>query len=154
MGWFFGFKLHLVINEKGEILNFMITPGNVDDRAPLTCEHFVKDLYGKLVGDRGYISQSLFQNLFINDLQLITRYKSNMKNALMSCADRILLRKRNVIESVNDELKNIATIEHSRHRSVCNFIVNALAAVAAYQYFPKKPSLNLIPEQTKQLVLF
>lgn len=154
MGWFFGFKLHLIINEKGEILNFMVTPGNVDDRTPLSNERFIKDLYGKLVADRGYISKSLFQNLFINDIQLITKFKDNMKNALMSCADRILLRKRNVIESVNDELKNMATIEHSRHRSVVNFLTNTLAAVAAYQYFPKKPSLNLVPEHTNQLALF
>ena len=132
----------------------MITPGNVDDRAPLANERFIKDLYGKLVGDRGYISQSLFQNLFINDIQLITKFKNNMKNALMTCADKILLRKRNVIESVNDELKNIATIEHSRHRSVTNFLTNTLAAVAACQYFPKKTSLDLVPEHTNQFLLF
>lgn len=107
----------------------------INNETPLANERFIKDLYGKPIGDRGYISQSLFQNLFINDIQLITKFKNNMKNALMTCADKILLRKRNVIESVNDELKNIATIEHSRHRSVTNFLTNA--AVAAYQYFLK-----------------
>ena len=154
MGWFFGFKLHLIINEKGEILNFMITPGNVDDRVPLKYENFVKEIYGKLVGDKGYISQELFRELFVNGIQLVTKIKNNMKNSLMSMSDKILLRKRALIESTNDELKNIAQIEHSRHRSFSNFIVNTIAAIAAYSYFPKKPSISIEHYHDKQLVLF
>ena len=154
MGWFFGFKLHLIINEKGEILNFMITPGNVDDRVPLKYENFVKEIYGKLVGDKGYISQELFRELFVNGIQLVTKIKNNMKNSLMSMSDKILLRKRALIESTNDELKNIAQIEHSRHRSFSNFIVNTIAAIAAYCYFPKKPSISIEHYHDKQLVLF
>ena len=154
MGWFFGFKLHLIINEKGEILNFMITPGNVDDRVPLKYENFVKEIYGKLVGDKGYISQELFRELFVNGIQLVTKIKNNMKNSLMSMSDKILLRKRALIESTNDELKNIAQIEHSRHRSFLNFIVNTIAAIAAYCYFPKKPSISIEHYHDKQLVLF
>ena len=84
-----------------------------------------------LVGDKGYISKELFRELFVDGIQLITKEKSNMKNCLMSVSDKILLRKRAVIESVNDELKNIAQLEHSRHRSFNNFIVNAVAAIAA-----------------------
>ena len=154
MGWFFGFKLHLIINEKGEILNFTFTPGDVDDRAPLKMENFVKVIFGKLVGDKGYISKELFAELFINDIQLITKIKSNMKNCLMSVSDKVYLRKRAVIESVNDELKNIAQIEHSRHRSVCNFMVNAVSAIAAYCFFPKKPSIAVETYSDNQLVLF
>ncbi|MBO5848542.1 MAG: IS982 family transposase [Bacteroidales bacterium] len=154
MGWFFGFKLHLIINEKGEILNFMITSGNVDDRVPLKYENFVKEIYGKLVGDKGYISQELFRELFVNGIQLVTKIKNNMKNSLMSMSDKILLRKRALIESTNDELKNIAQIEHSRHRSFSNFIVNTIAAIAAYCYFPKKPSISIEHYHDKQLVLF
>ena len=154
MGWFYGFKLHLIINECGEIINFMITPGNVDDREPLNNEKFVESLTGKLFADRGYIGKNLFENLFIDGIQLITKLKKGMKNMLMSQEDKVLLRKRSLIESVNDELKNIAQIEHSRHRSVRNFITNAFAAIAAYCYFTKKPSLNLIYETDNQLLLF
>ena len=143
MGWFFGFKLHLICNECGELLNFMITPGDVDDRTPLEYNAFMDFIYGKLVGDKGYIGKNLFQRLFVNGIQLITKLKSNMKGALMSVSDRLLLRKRAVIETVNDELKNIAQVEHSRHRSFENFIVNLLSAIAAYCCFPKKPCINV-----------
>ena len=154
MGWFFRFKLHLIINKKGEILNFMIMPENVDDRVPLKYENFVREIYGKLVGDKGYISQELFNELFVNGIQLVTKIKNNMKNSLMSMADKILLRKRALIESTNDELKNIAQIEHSRHRSFSNFIVNTIAALAAYCFFPKKPSIHVECYCDNQLVLF
>lgn len=99
----------------------------------------IEMIFDKLVADKGYISKNLFQKLFVDGIQLITKLKSNMKGALMSVSDRVLLRKRAIIESVNDELKNIAQIEHSRHRSVCNFAANLLGAVVAYCYFPKKP---------------
>lgn len=143
MGWFFGFKLHLIINDKGEILNFMFTPGNVDDRKPLKQGHFLKNIKGKLCADKGYIGQALFENLFLNDIQLVSKVKNKMKNSLMSVAHRILLRKRALIETVNDELKNIAQIEHSRHRSFSNFIANALAAIAAYCLSEKKPAIDI-----------
>lgn len=154
MGWFFGFKLHLICNEKGELLNFMITPGDIDDREPLKYNAFVEFLYGKLVGDKGYIGKELFQRLFVNGIQLITKLKSNMKGALMSVSDKLLLRKRAIIETVNDELKNIAQIEHSRHRCFDNFIVNILGAIAAYCMFPKKPCINVQRTLDTQLTLF
>ena len=143
MGWFFGFKLHLICNEKGELLSFMITPGDIDDRKPLEHEAFVEFLYGKLVGDKGYIGKELFQRLFVDGIQLITKLKSNMKGALMTMSDRLLTRKRAIIETVNDELKNIAQVEHSRHRSFDNFMVNLLGALAAYCFFPKKPCIHV-----------
>ena len=87
MGWFFGFKLHLICNEKGELFNFMITPGDVDDRKPLEYKAFVKFIYGKFVGDKGYIGKRLFERLFVDGIQLITKLKSNMKGALMSVSD-------------------------------------------------------------------
>ena len=113
MGWSFGFKLHLIINDKGEILNFMFTPGNVDDREPLKQGKFLENIKGKLCADKEYIGQALFENLFLNGIQLVTRVKNNMKNSLMSIADKILLRKRALIETVNDELKNIEQREKS-----------------------------------------
>lgn len=107
-----------------------------------------------LVGDKGHISKELFRELFVDGIQLITKVKSNMKNCLMSVSDKILLRKRAVIESVNDELKNIAQLEHSRHRSFNNFIVNAVAAIAAYCFFPKKPSISVEACPDNQLTIF
>ena len=154
MGWFFGFKLHLICNEKGELLNFMFTPGNVDDRVPLNGKSFIDQIVGKLVGDKGYISQKILEKLFIDGIQLITKLKSNMKGALMSISDRVLLRKRAIIETINDELKNIAQIEHSRHRSFHNFVVNLLSGIAAYCFFPKKPSINIEKVTDRQLTLF
>ena len=155
--WFFGFKLHLICNEKGELLNFMIIPGDVDDRKPLEYKAFVEFIYGKLVGDKGYIGKHLFERLFVDGIQLITKLKSNMKGALMSVSDKLLLRKRAIIETVNDELKNIAQVEHSRHRSFDNFVVNLLGGIAAYCYFPKKPTIRVQTVDSsngRQLTLF
>ena len=154
LGWFYGFKLHLICNDKGEILNFMITPGDVDDREPLKIKSFVEFIYGKLVGDKGYIGKDLFSKLFIDGIQLITKLKNNMKGGIRTMYDRILLRKRAVIETVNDELKNIAQIEHSRHRSFTNFVVNLIGGIAAYCLFPKKPMINLERVFDNQLTLF
>lgn len=145
LGWFFGFKLHLIINERGELLAFQVTPGNTDDRVPVP--DLVKDIVGKLFGDKGYISAELFQQLFEQGLQLITPFKKNMKNRLMPLSDKILLRKRSLIETVNDQLKNISQIVHSQHRSIKNFMVNIIAGLVAYTYQDKKPSLNLSDEE-------
>lgn len=139
MGWFFGFKLHLVVNELGEILAFQLTPGNVDDRKPVP--KMSEKLFGKLFGDRGYISKELFWKLYEQGLMLITTLRKNMKNHLMSLDDKLLLRKRSIIETIYDQLKNISQIEHSRHRSFPNFIVNLLAGLIAYSFQPKKPSI-------------
>ena len=154
IGWFFGFKLHLICNEKGELLNFMITPGDVDDRKPLEYRNFVESIYGKLVGDKGYIGRSLFEKLFVDGIQLITKLKSNMKGALTSISDSLLIRKRAIIETVNDELKNIAQVEHSRHRYFDNFMVNLLSALAAYCCFPKKPCIKVQRTYDIQISLF
>jgi hypothetical protein len=155
VGWFYGFKLHLVCNDRGELLNFCITRGNVDDRNPDVLNVLSKNLFGKLYGDKGYISSSLFELLFNDGIHLVTGIKSNMKNRLMSLRDRILLRKRSVIETINDELKNICQIEHSRHRGTTNFLMNLLAALAAYCFFDKKPSIRFERElPSRQLALF
>ena len=141
-GWFFGFKLHLVINDRGELLNVLLTPGNVDDRKPVP--RLLHNLFGKVFGDKGYISQPLYELLRQTfGIQLVTKLRSNAKNHLpMSLMDRILLRKRAIIESVIDQLKNISQIEHSRHRSVTGFLANLLCGLIAYARQPKKPSLG------------
>lgn len=142
MGYFYGFKLHLVINERGELLNFVITPGNVDDREPLKNKRFVKKITGKLYGDKGYVSAPLAKILFIDGIQLITGIRNNMKNSLMEMSDKILLRKRSIIETINDVLKNTCQVEHSRHRCFDNFISNLLAGIATYCFLPKKPNIR------------
>jgi hypothetical protein len=142
LGWFYGFKLHLVANDCGELLACCLTAGNVDDRVPVP--QLAKSLFGKLFGDKGYLSQALFLQLFTQHaLQLITKLRKNMKNRLMLLEDKILLRKRAIIESINDQLKNISQIEHTRHRSPRNFLVNLFAGLIAYCLQPKKPSLGL-----------
>jgi hypothetical protein len=149
MGWFYGFKVHLVVNERGELLAFQLTAGNVDDRKPLL--DMTKALFGKLFGDKGYISQKLFEQLFANNIQLITMVRKNMKNRLVLLEDKLMSRKRSIIETINDQLKNISQIEHSRHRSVNNFFVNLVAGLIAYCHQDKKPSLNLTPQQVRWL---
>ena len=143
-GWKFGFKLHLIINERGELLAFKLTPANTDDRKPVP--ELTQGLFGHLFGDRGYVSQKLFAELYERGLQLVTKAKKNMKQRLVKLMDKILLRKRSLIESVNDQLKNICQIEHSRHRSCWNFLVNLIAGLIAYTYQPKLPSLDLQPK--------
>lgn len=141
-GWFYGFKLHLVVNDRGELLNLILTPGNVDDRKPVP--KLAKELFGRLFGDKGYLSQSLFEFLLDTfGVRLITKLRSNMKNRLMPLSEYLLLRKRSIIETIIDQLKNISQIEHSRHRSPVNFLVNLLCGVIAYCHKPKKPSLGL-----------
>lgn len=147
--WFYGFKLHLVINDQGELLAVKITLGNVDDREPVP--QLARALFGRLFGDRGYISQTLFIQLYEKGVELITTLRKNMKPRLLSLFDRILLRKRFIIETIIDQLKNISQIEHSRHRSPWNFMVNLIAGLIAYTHQPKKPSLNLRQHELKAL---
>jgi hypothetical protein len=143
MGWFYGFKLHLVVNDCGDLLAFCLTAGNVDDRQAVP--RLAKRLFGKLFGDKGYISQKLFDQLFTDHaLQLITKLRKNMKAKLMLYTDRLLLRRRAIIETINDQLKNISQIQHSRHRSPINFLVNLLAGLIAYCWQPKKPSIGIL----------
>jgi hypothetical protein len=140
-GWYYGFKLHLAVNERGEILGFYLTAANVDERE--TVDWITRDLWGKLIGDKGYISQVLFEKLMRRGLKLITKLRKNMKNRFLEMEDKLLLRKRAIIETVNDQLKNISNIEHSRHRSVWNFLGNLASGLIAYCWKEKKPGLNL-----------
>lgn len=93
MGWFYGFKLHLIVNETGELLSFYLTTGNTDDRNPKVIQAMTWQLFGKLFGDKGYLSKALFDSLFADGIQLITRLRKNMKGHIMSLSDKILLRK-------------------------------------------------------------
>lgn len=141
MGWFLGFKLHLIINDRGGLLGCRLTAGNVDDRS--TVEKMADGLFGKLFGDKGYISQSLFEKLLAKGIKLGTNMRANMKCRLMELEEKILLRKRSLIETVNDSLKIVCQIEHSRHRSPINFLAHLAAGLVAYTRLPKRPSLKI-----------
>ncbi len=139
-GWFYGFKLHLVINHAGEILAGVLSKGNMDDRTPVPA--LTKDIYGKIYGDRGYISKKLFEQLYDRGLQLITRLKARMKNMLMDSVDKALLYKRSLIETVINKLKTQCQIEHHRHRSPIHFMINLISGLAAYSLESNKPSFQ------------
>ena len=120
MGWCHGFKLHLLCNDSGEIITFCLTGAKVDNRDKRVWTVFAKELYGKVFADRGYIKQALFEELFDRGIHLVHGLRANMKNRLMPMWDKIMLRKRYIIECINDMLKNKADIVHSRHRSIHN----------------------------------
>ena len=139
-GWFFGFKLHLIIDAKGHPVDLCITKGNCSDINVV--EDLTVSMTGKLYGDKGYISADLFKKLFERSLHLVTGIKKNMKKNLMSWTDKLCLRKRSIIETVFDYLKNKFELEHSRHRSVSNAFVHILSVLIAYTLKPTKPSIK------------
>lgn len=141
MGWFYGFKLHLVVNHLGDIIAVKLTPGNIDDRVPVP--GLAKDLPDRLYADKGYISKALSDNLLDKGVNLITNIRSNMKAKAVSAFDKAMLAKRFIIETINDQLKNISQIEHSRHRSMHGFMLNLMGGLIAYCHKPQKPSLNI-----------
>ncbi len=142
MGWFYGFKLHLIINEKGDLLGFQLTPGNTDDRQPLW-EFSGDRFFGTLYGDKGYISKDLREILNERGINLCYKVRRNMKPLDLSVSDEVLLKKCSIIESVIKELKTQTVLEHSRHRSFVNFRVNIVSALIAYQLLENKPSVHL-----------
>jgi IS5 family transposase len=144
-GWFYGLKLHFVINHKGEIMALKITPGNTADSAVLN--DITKRLTGKLYADKGYLGKELFKQLWQRGLHVITGIRRNMKNYLLPIADKIMLRKRFLIETVLDTLKSEMGLEHSRHRSPVNAMVHVLSCLAAYAFRPGKPTIPMIDKQ-------
>lgn len=142
MGWFYGFKLHLVVNDRGEILAVKCTTGKAHDISML--DSLCAQLWGKLFGDKGYISKEKADLLMEKyGIELITTRRKNMKKKKIPLFDLALLRGRSIIETINDQLKNISQIEHSRHRSFYNFMVNLVSGIIAYTFQEKKPSLNI-----------
>ncbi|MBU6340396.1 MAG: IS982 family transposase [Bacteroidetes bacterium] len=137
-GWFFGLKIHLVINNLGEIMSFVITAGNVMDNAKGVLDKLFEFIQGKCFGDKGYISK-YFEFYYQKGLQLITRIRKNMKNRPMDWCDKMMLYKRGVIESVNDILMTVFDMDHTRHRSPINAVTHMLGAVLAYSFYDSKP---------------
>jgi hypothetical protein len=139
-GWFYGLKLHLVVNNLGQIVHFMFTAANVSDNAKGVLDKLLDGLKGKCFADKGYLTK-FFDTFLQQGIQLVTRIRKNMKNALMQLSDKYWLRKRAVIESINDLLMSVFDIDHTRHRSPWNAIVHAIAGLCAYDYYQHKPSV-------------
>lgn len=150
LGWFFGFKLHLVINHLGGIVDFKLTQANIDDRKPVG--DLCQTLFGILVGDKGYMGAPLKQKLAFRNIQLLTPIRSNMKRVIWTPFEKYLLQHRSLIETVNDQLKNLCQIEHTRHRSVTGFLVNLMSGLVAYCLTPDKPKLKITQHYLPQAV--
>ena len=139
-GFFFGFKLHMLINTQGEIVRLTITPGNTDDRTPV--RDMLKDIKARLIADKGYLSKALFDDLFESGTTLITKVRKNMKNRLMSITDKLMLMKRSFIESIFSSMKSLGILIHHRHRSPFNAFSHLIAGLINYQLRSDKPTLN------------
>lgn len=144
-GWFFGLKLHLLFNTKGEIVRLVITPGNIDDRKPVP--DMMIGIVAKLIADKGYLSKKLFHQLFTQGVTIITKIKKNMQNCLMEIADKLVLMRRSFIETIFSSLKSLNTLIHHRHRCVINPFSHLLAGLINYQLRDDKPSLHSLVKQ-------
>ena len=151
MGWFYGFKLHLIVNHQGEIVSAKLTTANVHDTKPV--EEMAKGLTGKLYADKGYVSKPLTERLALSGISLVTNVRSNMKAKALSLWDRAMLSRRFIIETINDQLKNISQIEHSRHRSMHGFMLNLLGGLVAYCLKDNKPSLNMSNIEINEMIV-
>jgi len=144
VGWFYGLKLHVVISHQGEILAAYLTPGNISDCNEKLLLKLTRKLFGKLFGDKGYIvNKDLFEKLLLNGIHLITKLRKNMKNKLMDIEDKLLLKKRGLIESVGNVLKERLSLEHARHRSITGFLCHIFSTIICYDFRPEKPSINI-----------
>lgn len=139
-GYFYGLKIHLIINDIGEVVDFVITPGNVADNNKNLLRQLLQDVKGKVFGDKGYLTK-IFNELYEQGIQLITKVRRNMKTSLVTMEDKFYLSKRGIIESVIDILKSICDIDHTRHRSPLNAIIHIMGGVAAYHFLDQKPSI-------------
>lgn len=144
-GWFYGLKLHLIINNLGEIVEFLFTPANISDNNEKVLDKLLYNLHGKCFADKGYLTR-FFEKYAEKGIQLVTKIRKNMKNTMMNLNDKYWLRKRAVIESVNDLLMSVFDIDHTRHRNPWNAIIHAIGGLCAYQYYPIKPSV-FIPRE-------
>jgi hypothetical protein len=140
MGWFYGLKAHLVINQYGQLVNVVLTPGNVAANNGRLLTELLADLQGKCFGDRGYL-RKLFAEFYQQGLQLVTKLRGKMKNVLMPLSDKLNLRKRGLIESVNDLLTSVFDTEHTRHRNPLNAQINVFSGLIAYCFYDRKPSI-------------
>ena len=149
MGWFYGLKLHVIINDKGALISFCFSAGNVSDNNKEIVGYLCRYLQNgvKVFGDAGYVSQNLFDMLYKQGITLITKIRKNMKNKLLTLKDKWLLKKRTLVETAIDLWKHIGDLWHTRHRSVDNAFNNVLACLAAYHFNDHKPSSKMSKKQ-------
>lgn len=144
MGWFYGFKLHLIVNPWGEVVDFDITSGNIADNNANLLRRITKKVKNKLFGDRGYmVNKDVFAELFSHGVQMISRVRKNMKTPILTLEDKILLSKRGLVESVIGILKQSLDLEHSRHRNPMALFAHVASTLIAYFFRPNKPSISL-----------
>lgn len=143
-GWFYGLKLHLIINELGQVINFLITPANVSDNNDEVLRQLLGRLQGRCYADKGYLSK-LFEEFYQQGLRLVTKVRSNMKNKLLELDDKLRLKKRALIESVNDILMSVQDVDHTRHRSPLNALVHTMSGLVAYHFYDTKPCVFVKP---------
>jgi hypothetical protein len=151
VGYFFGFKLHLIINHQGELMSFCMTKGNVDDRKVVV--QLMRGLVGLGVGDKGYIAKKLNESLAEQGLKFVTKVRKNMKKKILNAFEKFCLAQRGIVETVIEQLKSICQIEHTRHRSPMNFLVNLVSGLAGYCLKPKKPSIKIDKLRPDEAVL-
>ncbi len=145
-GWFYGFKLHLLINNYGQIINFLFTQGNVADNNKDLLQYLLAGLQGQCFADKGYLT-TLFEEFYLQGLQLVTKVRAKMKNKLIKLSDYMKLRKRALIESINDILTSVFDLEHTRHRSPVNALAHMLSALIAYCFYEDKPAVFIEHDQ-------
>jgi hypothetical protein len=153
MGYFFGFKLHLIVNQYGELVRVSLSKGNRADNNPELLKALFAGLQGTFYGDKGYIT-SLKNYFEQQNIRIITKVRKNMKEPKMSKEEAFFLAKRGIIESVLDRMKNFCQIEHSRHRSPKNFLMNLWAGIVAYTFLDKKPAINDPYNHYDKIVLY
>ncbi len=149
MGWFYGFKLHIICDFNGNIIKCKMTEGSANDLK--IGAKMMKDLRGKIYADKGYIGKKEFLQLLDNGLILITGIKKNMKNRVLEVWDKILLKKRSLIESMYNIMKNTLHLDHSRHRSVVNAGIYYVTTLIAYCWKPTKPKIKFTKQETQLL---
>jgi len=142
VGWFFGFKVHIVIDPLGNILNFDLTSGNLSDNNQDLLESLTNGLSGKVFGDKGYLLRSeIFKYFYEKGVHFIHKIRGNMQNKLMDIEDKIMLKKRGLVESVIDILKVHLSVDHTRHRSKTAFLSNLFSGLISYFFRPEKPHI-------------
>jgi hypothetical protein len=141
-GWFYGIKLFLIINSRGELIRANLTAGNIADNNFELLVKLFKNVKGLMIGDKGFLSSKVFQECYEHGLKIITKLRGNMKNKLMDMQEKLLLKKRGIIECIFDLLMTICDIDHTRHRNPKNAFCNIFAGLAAYSYLEKKPSIG------------
>lgn len=153
MGWFYGFKLHILTNSMGEIMSFKITKGNVHDNKPVI--ELARNLTGRLFGDKGYLGKKLKEKLKNQSLNIVTKVRSNMKKKYeesLSKLDKFLLSKRGMIETTIGQIKEQTNITTTKIKNKFNYFINIISSLVAYQMKPNKPKLHLARVEMQEVI--